>query len=122
MIDRQSLGWAALAAVVAGLALSVLLLWASRVPPSLLDGTVRGLGAAFAALLVVTGAVLGAFAWRTEPGKVAVIVCIILLAVGVAVFAGLMYLAWQLRGWLAAGAVVFAGLMYLAWLLSDWGG
>jgi hypothetical protein len=105
MIGRQSLGWAALATVVIGSVLLVLFLGPfdfrldSKVD-SLSGATAAAFHtAAFGALVAVAGGVLGAFAWRTGPGKAAVIGSILI----------------------AVGAVVYAGLMYLGWVMSNWG-
>jgi hypothetical protein len=88
MTGRRSLGWAACLAFLAGLALPpvVLMLTPSRDP-----------GAALGVALVTEVFALagGLVAWRTGPGKVAVIGA---LLVGAGVLGCFLLLGWAMRG------------------------
>jgi hypothetical protein len=88
MTTRHPLGWASLAVLVLGIVFLVLL-WASGAPSGAALAVGLG-GAGVAAIFAIIG---GSRAWRTGPGKAALIGGI-LLAVGLVVLGGFAYIVW----------------------------
>jgi hypothetical protein len=90
VIERKSFGWAACLAFVAG-AIALALL---RPPYQSLDDAITGLYvSAVATVLTLAG---GLIAWRTSPGKAAIIGGLLLAAAAVVSFVAV--LAWSTIG------------------------